>query len=407
MTTSYRQQSRGATPFTRPEPRGAKLFTRPLHSPFSEQPKTLGYHSEQVIALTSLQLDWPRFWEICSNQLKQHGYGAATTELYRSVLRSFYRHVHARPAAIDATSIHSYIHSLVDKHSSWSWIGMNISVLRTVFDKLGGKTIVSQLATPKRPMRLPEILSHDEARTILAEATTTRDQLLLGLLYGCGLKVGEACRLKWADIDPQQQTLRVRYARGTRERTLPLPPDLLPVLTLGHSRCPATDYLFQGRTADTHLSTRMAQLILRRAVRTTDVLKTVTCMTLRHSFAVHCIENGSSIRAVQEALGHESVETTQLYERCILPANVTSPIDQLRRRQAEETLANQSHATDEKAHIPLHAEKLFDQPLSVDALELPFRDQRPEGLAAGFYRMLKTCILGRFLCARRATIRDG
>ena len=71
------------------------------------------------------------------------------------------------------------------------------------------------------------------------------------------------------------------YARGKRERWLDLPPDLLPVLGVGFSHCPSDDYIFQGRVAGTHLSTRMVELIVRKAAKATDTLKTVTCMTLR------------------------------------------------------------------------------------------------------------------------------
>ena len=206
----------------------------------------------------------------------------------------------------------------------------------------------------------------------------------------CGLKVGEVCRLTWADVDTARETLRVRYARATRERTLPIPPELLSVLNAGGERCPPEDYIFQGRIAGTPLSTRMAQLILRSAVKSTDILKTVTCITLRHSFAVHCLENGESIRAIQEALGHKSIDTTLLYESCILPEGVTSPLDAL--RQAQE---------------PAQPCSLFDEPLSVDALELPFRDESSPSLASAFYQLLKTRILGRFLGQRRVTIRAG
>ncbi len=81
---------------------------------------------------------------------------------------------------------------------------MNIPVLRSVFDKLGGLSIACHFVTPKRPLPLPEILSSNEVRRVLAAAPSTRNQLLLGLLYGCGLKVSEACRLKWADVDAGQ-----------------------------------------------------------------------------------------------------------------------------------------------------------------------------------------------------------
>jgi integrase len=104
---------------------------------------------------------------------------------------------------------------------------MNISVLRTVFDKLAGRDLTRHLTTPKRNFPLPEVLSQEAVRDLLAAATSTRDQLILGLLYGCGLKVGELRTLTWADIDAAVTTLRVRYGRN-RQRNLEIPPDLQP-----------------------------------------------------------------------------------------------------------------------------------------------------------------------------------
>ncbi|NQU38938.1 MAG: tyrosine-type recombinase/integrase [Lentisphaerae bacterium] len=379
-----------------------------LHSTVSGQPRRRNASNNRVISLTSSELDWARFWEIISGQLDRHAYSETSREMYRSVLRGFYKRTRCAPAATTDDMIRDYLNGLVAEHYSWNWIGMNISVLRTVFDKLGGQTLTSRFATPKRPQHLPEILSPDEALQILAAAPTTRDQLLLGLMYGCGLKVGEACRLTWADVDKARKTLCVHHARGTQTRTLPIPPDLIAVLTTGHERCPSSDYIFQGRTEGTHLSTRMAELILRSAVKATDILKTVTCMTLRHSFAVHCLENGDSVRALQEALGHKSIDTTLLYEQCILPEGATSPLDTLRRKHTPGVVKMDQQSAIRPDDQPRGA-KLFTRPPSVTALDLPFPSRvEPSSLRGGdFYRLLKTHLFGRFLGQRRATIRAG
>jgi len=319
-------------------------------------------------------------------------------------MRNFYRFLKGSPSKADERMLHHYIAGLVNQKASSSWVAMNICVLRTVYDKLGGRSVTRHLVTPKRPEHLPEILSLDEVREILEAGSTTRDQLLLGLMYGCGLKVGEVCRLKWADIDPQMGSLRISFAGHRRERTLEIPPELLPVLERGHSRCPESDYIFQGRVAGTHLSVRMAELVLRKAVAETGILKTVTCMTLRHSFAVHCLERGDSIRALQEALGHESIDTTLLYDRCILPRGVISPLDALRQSDSKPSPQGESSAEVQAAAEP---KPLFKQPLSVDRLELPFRSSTRRDIALDFYRLLATCIRSRFLCERRATARTG
>ena len=372
----------------------------PMYSHHSGRSRPRDCRQDKVITLSSPELGWARFWEIISSQLDRHAYSNSSQELYRSVLRGFYRQARCAPSSVTGGLITDHLNRLVAEHYSWNWIGMNISVLRSVFDKLGGQALTTRFVTPKRPMHLPEILSPGEIRQLLAAATTTRDQLLLGLLYGCGLKVGEACQLTWSAVDAQRGHIRVPHARGRHDRTLPIPPELLTVLKAGTERCPPADYIFQGRVAGTPLSTRMVQLILRKAVTATNILKTVTCMTLRHSFAVHCIEKGDSIRAVQDALGHESVDTTLLYERCILPCDATSPLDRIRQQTTPPTVEDEPN----KQASP---GALFDKPLSVTACELPFRDTSSRNRSREFYSLLKTHILGRFLCRRRGTIRAG
>jgi len=243
--------------------------------------------------VSPIALAWPAFWQQISAQLHARRYAEGTRAQYRTILRSFYRHARRLPAEITASLIQEYLVKLTEKHYSWSWIGMNISVLRSVFDKLAGQALTLHFITPKRPKALPEILSRNETRALLAAADTTRDQLMLGLLYGCGLKISELRHLTWGDIAAGR--LHLHTASG-QARDLEIPPELLPVLDYGKARCPSADYIFQGRYHGTALSTRMIELTIRRARNNAGILKPVTAMTLRHSYAVHCLENGASIR---------------------------------------------------------------------------------------------------------------
>jgi len=269
-----------------------------------------------AIVLTDA-LDWGGFWKQVAAALHQHGYADGTRAQYRTVLRSFYRYARRRPARTDEALVQGYLNSLVEKHYSWNWLGMNISVLRHVFDRLAGLAVTARCVTPKRPHPLPEVLSREETLAMLAAAPSTRDQLILGLLYGCGLKVGELCRLTWEDIDPSGGSLRVRHALR-KERLLAIPPDLLPVLD---------------------------------------------------------------------------------------PEDFVSPLARIRqimREREPQTAAAPPPPVPEPVGV-----NLFKAPLSLAGLDLPFRDESATGIAAGFYRLFKTHILGRFLCLRRPSIRSG
>jgi integrase/recombinase XerD len=342
-------------------------------------------------------MTWPEFWHDVKKRLKQCGYSRKTLILYRQVLRQFRDYNNLQPSSITNQTVKMYIHHLVDQHCTWSWIGTNISVLRTVFDKIGKRHLTDGLITPKRPITLPEILSQHEVSLILESAETIRDQLILGLLYGCGLKTGELCSLRWRNIDIQNQALVLSGSAENNNRTLQLPPALLPVLTQGVNTCAPSDYIFMGRKTGTPLSPRMVQLILRKAAKTAGTLKPVNCMTLRHSYAVHCLEAGRTIREVQEALGHRSIKTTMIYESCILPKNIENPISRVRALYTEEPASEEVILR--KPVTPCNNIK-YDHTSLLKNLQLPFIDESSISVldrTKEFLKLIKTRIKTRFL----------
>ena len=369
-------------------------------------------HFDSRLSTFDFSVDWTAFWQQISAQLHARRYAEGTRAQYRTILRSFYRHARRRPAETTTALIQEYIVKLTEKHYSWSWIGMNISVLRSVFDKLAGQTLTLHFSTPKRAQTLPEILSRNETRALLAAADTTRDQLMLGLLYGCGLKISELRHLTWGDIAAGRLHLRTASAET---RDLEIPHELLPVLDYGKARCPSADYIFQGRFSGTPLSTRMIELTVRRARDIAGILKPVTAMTLRHSYAVHCLENGESIRDLQQALGHEHVKTTLQYTRCILPTDLESPIDPIKRNQREDrqqaadcrpqTEQDRPQTAPDKKSAVCSLQPVVS-PETLAALELPFAEPAADP-SSRFYQLIKILITGRFLSRRRSGTRSG
>lgn len=276
-----------------------------------------------VIDLAASTISWKRLWEIVRAELTRRGLSPGSISLHRHALRSFLRRrAVSRPSRVTESLVWSYLGDLTDTHSSASWIAANIWVLRTVFDKLGGMKLSRRLRTPKRPFRLPELLSPSQVLAVIDAAPTWRDRLLISLIYGCGLRVSEACRLRWQDVDPAAGILHLPAGRLSPARQLPLPDDVLPVLSEGIGCCAPADPVFAGARPGQALSIRMAQQIIRQAARDSGVERMVTAMTLRHSFAVHLLEMGASIRDLQERLGHRQVETTLIYEKCRLPGEV-------------------------------------------------------------------------------------
>jgi site-specific recombinase XerC len=336
--------------------------------------------------------------------LSERGFRPGTLKAYRQVLFNFAARTGRQPYEVNRAVLRNYLHMLAADRPSSSWIAANLSVMRTVLDKQGGLAAAEGVRGPKRPRQLPEILAQSEVSRMLECAGTLRDQLLLGLLYGCGLKVGEVTALRWRDVDPQQGALTIAGPGAASSRRLPIPEDLKPLLAEGVRRCAPDDFIFAGARAGTHLVTRTVELIVRGVARTAGVLKPVTCMSLRHAYAVHSLEAGENIRAVQVALGHGSILTTLRYQRCILPVlSSRAPIcDPPRPASAEPAPVP---APGDVRREPARSARL--SPPSLPVPDAPTRSIIPvapfgarRNPAVEFYHHLKHRLRDRFLALR-------
>jgi len=149
-------------------------------------------------------------------------------------------------------------------------------------------------------------------------------RLMATLLYGCGLRLLECCRLRVKDVDFGRNQIIVRRGKGDKDRATMLPVSLKsePAVHLERET---------GQKRRHHLHETVLQHAVRRAVLASGVPKRATCHTFRHSFATHLLEAGSDIRTVQELPGHKDVATTMIYTHVLNrgPAGVQSPADRL------------------------------------------------------------------------------
>jgi integrase/recombinase XerD len=179
------------------------------------------------------------------------------------------------------------------------------------------------LRTPKRPQRLPRVLSVKEVEAVLASivpagALGQRDLAAFELLYGCGLRVSELLGLREGDIDVEGGLVRC-IGKGDKERVVPM--GAAAAAALGRYLHDGRRQLLRGRRrAELILNARGAPLTrqgldyrLRKILARADMLGQASAHTFRHSFATHLLAGGADLRSVQEMLGHASVATTQLY----------------------------------------------------------------------------------------------
>ncbi len=177
---------------------------------------------------------------------------------------------------------------------------------------------------PKREKFLPVILSQKEVHTILSKIRIVRHSACLGLTYACGLRLNEACNVKVTDIDRERGLLHVR-GKGSKDRYVPLPPSIMPLLDkcwLSH-RNPTWLFPWVGRggsgrhsqLSDRHVPKGSVQQVFRKAYLESGVSKKVSVHSLRHAYATHLLEAGVSLRQIQVWLGHSSPTMTAHYAR--------------------------------------------------------------------------------------------
>jgi len=256
---------------------------------------------------------WPAFWLQVNWVLFKHGYTQASILFYRQVLRAFSCHVGKPPREVVSADLHAYLATLPRDRVSWHWTAMNLSVLRTVFDKLGGLRALVAQRGPRRKRPLPEHLTRDDVRRIWDAAGSPRDRILVGLLYGCGLKTGELRRLTWGDINLEARTVRVPSRWGRPDRYLPMPTDLVALLKAGVGGYQPGQAVMAPKPGRPAISGRRIQLLVRNMARKAGMSSVVLPVTLRNSYAVHFLEDGGTIRALQVNLDHRFLATTARY----------------------------------------------------------------------------------------------
>src|SRR6266436_2903738 len=192
----------------------------------------------------------------------------------------------------------------------------------------------------REPQKIPQVMSPDETRRLLAVATSLKARVMLSLGYGCGLRAGEVVRLKVKQIDSAQKIIRIEQSKGRKDRNVMLSDEMLDLLRRWWKVRPTRydagislpeRWLFPGTTVGNPMTTRQLNRLFHQAADAAGIKKGVTLHGLRHSFATHLLERGIDIRIIQTLLGHEKLDTTEHYTRVAtgMISKIKSPLDLL------------------------------------------------------------------------------
>ena len=219
------------------------------------------------------------------------------------------------PTDLDMEQIEEYLLEVKKKNTtaSESFFKHTVYGLRFLFRCEGLDERAIKLPPLKRDKKLPVVLGRNEMKSLLKAPALLKHRVLLGLLYGCGLRCMEARTLMIRDVDFERNTIHVRQSKGRKDRYVPLGINLGRGLkTYLDAECPHK-WLFHGKDHHEAFSQRGVQWVVREATRKTDIRKHVTVHTLRHTYATHLLEDGLDIVSIKELLGHAHIETTMVY----------------------------------------------------------------------------------------------
>ena len=254
--------------------------------------------------------------------MQLRGFAVKTQSSYVRAVEGLARYYKRSPDTLSNEEIRRYfVHLTCERKLARATVTIALCGIKFLYEgTLQRDFSVTGVPRPKREKRLPVVLSRGEVRAILAEVTELRHRACLSLIYVCGLRLGEGCRIQVADIDRARGVVHVR-GKGAKDRYVPLPPAILPLLTTCWRTHRNPLWLFpwvgrdgtQGSLTDKHTPLGTIGDVFRTARAASGIKKRVSVHSLRHSYATHLLEDGVNLRLIQSWLGHCSPAVTAVY----------------------------------------------------------------------------------------------
>ncbi|NWO04642.1 MAG: integron integrase [Alteromonadaceae bacterium] len=314
-----------------------------------------------------------RFMDQLRALIRSRNLAYKTEQTYCLWIKRFIRfHGLRHPSTCSEKEVEEFLsHLAVQRNNSVSTQRTALNALVFLFREFLGQPLEDlSFEMARRPTRLPTVLTHDEAKAVINHLEDPH-QLVARLMYGSGLRINEALRLRVKDVDFGMQQIIVRSGKGNKDRTTLLPDSLLEPLKLQIEACliqhkqdlasghgevympfslnrkypsegkePAWQYLFPASRLSKdprsnvfrrhHLLDRSVQRAIKMALRSAGIYKQASSHALRHSFATRLLEAGYDIRTIQKLLGHSDVRTTEIYTHVVRKGGfgVRSPVDE-------------------------------------------------------------------------------
>ena len=262
-----------------------------------------------------------RLRKMMLDELERRNYSQTTRRAYLLGVEQFAKHFGCSPDRLGLEHIRDYqVHLFRVRKLTPATVATRLAALRFLFVAvLKRRWTVDDMPYPKRPDRLPAVLTQEEVARLIDSALTPVHRMVLMILYATGLRRAEVTRLKVSDIDTERMVIHVVGGKGRKDRDVMLSPKLLDELrqywrSLQHK--PRTWLFPSGRWHD-HTERPMTDKVVwyacEQAAKQAGIEKRVHPHTLRHSFATHLLEAGVDLRTIQLLMGHSDLKATTVY----------------------------------------------------------------------------------------------
>ena len=243
------------------------------------------------------------------------GKSLSTLNNYMRCIAHVALHFNCLPSDLDIEQIEEYLLSVKKKNtgSSESFFKHTVYGLRFLFRTEGRDDRAIRLPSIKRDNKLPVVLSRSEMKALLIIPVLLKHRVLIGILYGCGLRCHEARSLLIKDVDFERNMIHIRQSKGRKDRYVPIGLNLSRGLKKYLEAEHPHKWLFNGKDHNEGFSQKGVQWVVREATKKAGIQKQVTVHTLRHTYATHLLEDGLDIVSIKELLGHAHIETTMIY----------------------------------------------------------------------------------------------
>jgi integrase/recombinase XerD len=255
--------------------------------------------------------------------LGRYNYAPRTRQTYVAQIAKLARHFGVSPERLTREQVQQYQDLLASQ--GVSWLPQAVAAMQFFYNKTLGRDWTITHSPRRKAKRLPVALTSEEVSRLLAAVESPKARMLLTVMYGCGLRISEAVGLEVRDVDSGRMVIHIRQSKGRKDRYVPLGTTLLEELRdYWRAQRPAR-FLFPGSQADKPWNVAAVREEFRLAKRIAGIETPCTTHALRHSYATHCLGAGMEVTAIQQILGHRSLETTATYTHVV--AGTTGTVD--------------------------------------------------------------------------------